>query len=325
MRNTTKLLCASLVAFGGGALAAVAQPDIPAAALEHMNRAKALAGDTFMQTTYKLQCGLSGPAMANFADTTVPEPARLFDNFYYVGVKSVGAYALKTSDGIILIDSLNTEKDARDVIEPGLRKLGLDPAQIKYIVISHGHGDHYGGAAYLAQKYGARVVMSEADWNLVGNPPPAAAAMARRFAPPPAKDMVGTDGMELKLGDGSIRMVLTPGHTPGTLSFLIPVTDKGAPHLLAMWGGTGVPRDPAARTEYVASAAKFGVISEEAGADAELSNHPFVDDSLTRMEQQRAAPGGANPFVIGRGAYSRYAAVIEECAKAVATGGPTAS
>jgi metallo-beta-lactamase class B len=91
-----------------------------------------------------------------------------------------------------------------------------------------------------------------------------------------------------------------------------------------MWGGTGVPRDAASREAYIASAAKFDIAAKKAGADIELSNHPFVDDSLNRMAQMRSNPDKANPFVIGRAAYGRYSAIIAECAKAVAAGGPTA-
>jgi metallo-beta-lactamase class B len=99
-------------------------------------------------------------------DKPAPPPGKAFDNLYFVGADWVSAWAIKTSDGIILIDALNNQVEAAALIEGGMRKLGLDPAQIKYVVVTHGHGDHYGGAPYLAQKYRARVVMSEADWTM---------------------------------------------------------------------------------------------------------------------------------------------------------------
>ena len=58
----------------------------------------------------------------------------------------VSAWAINTPQGIILIDALNNGKEAAQLIEGGLRRLGLNPARIKYIVVTHGHGDHYGGA-----------------------------------------------------------------------------------------------------------------------------------------------------------------------------------
>src|SRR5437764_13149591 len=84
--------------------------------------------------------------------TDVP-PARVFDNLYYLGTDFVGAWAITTSDGIILIDALNTWREARDLIEGGLRAVGLDASQIKALVVMHGHGDHYGGARYLPGRY----------------------------------------------------------------------------------------------------------------------------------------------------------------------------
>ena len=71
----------------------------------------------------------------------------------------------------------------------GLKKLGLDPAQIKYVIVSHGHGDHHGGAKLLQDRFGARVVMAAADWDLLDR--------ARHQNPRPKRDMVATDGMKI--------------------------------------------------------------------------------------------------------------------------------
>jgi len=98
----------------------------------------------------------------------VIEPTKIFDNFYYFGFNTVGGWALTTSAGIILIDTLNSAEDAEKVIVPSLQKLGLDPTQIKYIIVQHGHADHFGGALYLQDKYNARVVMGAADWEIIG-------------------------------------------------------------------------------------------------------------------------------------------------------------
>src|SRR6185436_12957332 len=105
----------------------------------------------------------------------------------------------------------------------GLKKLGLDPAAIKYVVISHAHRDHVGGAWYLQERYGARVVMSAPDWDLL-----------ERTAgtwPKAKRDMMATDGQRLTLGDTTLTFYMTPGHTPGTMSTLVPVRDGGKPHV----------------------------------------------------------------------------------------------
>ena len=80
----------------------------------------------------------------------VIEPTKLFDNLYFFGFNTVGGWAINTSDGIIIVDTLNSEADAVKVIVPSLEKLGLDPTQIKYVIVQHGHFDHFGGAQYPA-------------------------------------------------------------------------------------------------------------------------------------------------------------------------------
>jgi metallo-beta-lactamase class B len=98
--------------------------------------AKALAARSGYDTTYQLQCRVSGTRPGGMIDHSAVPATKLFDNFYYVGVNSVGSYALKTSAGIILFDALNNAKEAETVIVPGMKAVGLNPADIKYVVIT---------------------------------------------------------------------------------------------------------------------------------------------------------------------------------------------
>src|SRR5262249_51407157 len=81
------------------------------------------------------------------------EPVKVFDNLFFVGQTEYSAWALTTSDGIILIDTIY-DYSVEDEVAGGLKKLGLDPAKIKYAIVSHGHGDHSGGAKYLQDHFG---------------------------------------------------------------------------------------------------------------------------------------------------------------------------
>ena len=90
-------------------------------------------------------------------------PAKLFDNLYYVGSYLQSMWAVTTSEGIILHDTA-FDYMAESLITEGLTELGLDPADIKYVIVAHGHGDHHLGAKYLQDTYGARIIMAEADW-----------------------------------------------------------------------------------------------------------------------------------------------------------------
>jgi len=107
------------------------------------------------------------------------EPLKVFDNLYYVGFEQVGTWTLDTGAGLILFDTLNNPREAEDVLVPGLKQLGLDPANIKYIVLSHGHADHFGGAPYFQEHYNTPVMMTAADWDLIARPPGPNASVRR--------------------------------------------------------------------------------------------------------------------------------------------------
>jgi metallo-beta-lactamase class B len=245
-------------------------------------------------------------------------PTKAFDQLYYIGGNSLGSWALTTSEGIILFDTMNNTDDAVKIIEPGMRQLGLDPAQIKYIVLMHGHGDHYGGASYFQDKYKARVLMQPLDWDVVANLP-ATRPDGRPMPPNPRRDMDIADGQKLTLGGSTVTMYHTPGHSPGTISALIPVTDRGHPHLVSFVGGTAFPRNADAAKQYLASFRRFTNLGWDAGADAMISNHPYVAGGHTAAYASMfRGPNDANPFVAGEDGYLRFMGAYEKCLTAQA-------
>ena len=238
------------------------------------------------------------------------EPARVFDNLYFVGERQFSAWAVVTSDGIILIDAIY-DYSVEEEVAGGLRKLGLDPTKIKYVIISHAHADHYAGARFLQDRFHPRVILSAADWDL----------LERTTTEPerPKRDMVATDGMKLTLGDTTLTLYITPGHTPGTISTLIPVKDGGRPHLAALWGGTmfNFARSRDAFDTYITSSERFEGIVTRAGADVAVSNHTDYDGSKTKIPALATRKAGdPHPYVIGNGAVKRYLTVARECAAA---------
>jgi metallo-beta-lactamase class B len=249
------------------------------------------------------------------------EPAKIFDNLYFVGQTEYSAWAVTTSAGIILMDAI-FDYSVEDEVVNGLKTLGLDPKQIKYVLVSHGHSDHVGGASFLQDTFKAHVVMSDADWSLVEN--------TRAAWRKPKRDIVATDGEKLTLGDTTITLFITPGHTLGTISSLIPVRDGGQRHLAAYWGGTAfnwltgraayiTPERPDSFwfNSYIASAERFRKAARDAGADVILSNHTVFDGSKTKLPAMATRkPQDPHPYVVGADSVSRYLTVAEECAKA---------
>jgi metallo-beta-lactamase class B len=243
------------------------------------------------------------------------EPAKVFDNLYYLGQSEYSAWAVTTSDGIIVIDAL-FDYSVEDEIVNGLTTLGLDPKNVKYVLVSHGHSDHAGGAKLLQDRLNARVIMSQADWDLI--------ARNTQAWPKPRRDMVATDGQRLTLGDTTLTMYLTPGHTPGTISTIIPVKDQGRPHIAAEWGGTGfnftiTPDKPRKFwfEQYIKSSDHFRDAVTKAGADVLIANHPNQDGAKMKLAAlAKRRPGDAHPFVIGNDSVKRYVTMVGECARA---------
>ena len=98
-------------------------------------------------------------------ETWYAEPAKVADNLYFIGTRIHNAWAIAGSEGIIVIEAL-FDYAAQDEIIGGLKKLGLDTRKVKYVLLSHAHGDHDGGAKLLQDEIpGVRVVYGAEDWD----------------------------------------------------------------------------------------------------------------------------------------------------------------
>jgi metallo-beta-lactamase class B len=276
----------------------------PAAGARGGARGTAAAG----RGTAPANAAPAGPARS----TWYAEPAKVADNLYFLGTKVHSAWALAGSEGLIVIEAL-FDYAAPDEIVDGLRKLGLDSSRVKYVVLSHAHGDHDGGARFLQDKLSAaRLVYGGPDWDLVERSPD-------RRGGTPKRDLVGTDGMKLSVGDASVQIVTTPGHTAGTLSYLFEARDNGRPLRFAYVGGTAIPFDGSAAyyDGYLASVRKMAKAAADFGASALLSNHTEFDNAYYKAHTAaRRNPGDANPFDVGRAAVDRYFTLVEQCTAA---------
>jgi metallo-beta-lactamase class B len=226
------------------------------------------------------------------ADLQRIAPFKVFDNLYYIGVGWVGSWLVTTSDGLIVIDTL--EPRYVDHLLAGITKLGFDPKNIKHVLVLQAHFDHAGGAGVLQQKYGAKVWMGEGDWDMLGQQ--GAGRGAAQFQPP-RRDGVVKDGDTLTLGSTTLKLYSTPGHTPGTTSIDMAVLDGGNSYRAFLFGGSAPAAGTAAATQFLASVRRIEELGQ--GVQVRLVNHGFSDpmfwDRVDRLARRK--PGEPHPFV----------------------------
>ena len=326
-------LVAGLVTVAGGAFAQQPAPKSkPVNEVEAAQQAaKSAAGFEFLGTLART-CLLPPSRHEDFRDVPAPyvsdpgkvppraswyaEPAKVFDNLYFVGGKIHSAWALTTREGFILLDTIYPY-NSEELIVGGMKKVGLDPKDIKYLIVSHAHQDHIGGAEMIQKRYGPRVVMSGPDWDLVEKVPKRFTSMA------PKRDIVATDGMKITLGESTVTTWFTPGHTAGTLSFTFQVLDRGKPLNVVYSGGTALVyeySDPAWGIKnmqtYIDSQRHLAAKAKETGATVLLSNHSEFDEAVKKNRMLAGRGDGPHPYEIGADWVQRYFKVTENCARA---------
>lgn len=233
----------------------------------------------------------------------IPYPAtRMFDNLYFIGNDAMACYLLDTSEGLVMIDCM--DRGFFSYIESGIQSLGFDPADLKHILITHGHGDHFGDANLFREKYGTKLYMSKIDEAFSMDPTIPRPPHRPGLDYPMDDYLVG--GTDFVCGDTRIKLYHTPGHTPGCISMILTVYDEGRPYKLALWGGTGAPRAMEDRKQQLESCDYFSACALEEGVVGEISNHPFVDNTIERLSVLRAIVDGVpHPFILGYEGYRR--------------------
>lgn len=250
------------------------------------------------------------PALQPFYDDPAPyavEPFRIFGNLYYVGDQKVCMHLVDTGDGLILFDCGYGHTTI--MIESSIRQLGFDPADVRLNIISHGHFDHFGSANALREKYGWRVLLSEADTQLLREDPRRSLIHLGPRPDDPVcwPDETIRDGQIIRLGSTSVRCVLSPGHTYGTMAFFFDVTDGAQTLRAGYFGGVGF------LTVYGDYCREYGLPAEKCSrmkqsierllpehVDITLGNHPSQNCTLEKRQRMLSHPG-ENPFVHKQG------------------------
>lgn len=224
-------------------------------------------------------------------------PFRIADDLYYVGDKKVCAHLIRTDEGLILIDAGYPE--AKHLLWESIIRLGFDPADVRWIILTHGHSDHYGAANEFRNLYGTKVAISAADAEYLRG-----RVSCGKQSPlkTPVIDRELQDGEIFSFGGKEIRCVVTPGHTLGVLTFFMDVTDEGKTYRAGLLGGVGhdqvrlpyllcvgLPLDMPQR--MLASLDRM----EKETVEIHLGNHPANNHTLEKREQQLRE--GGNPFI----------------------------
>ena len=220
------------------------------------------------------------------------EPFQIFDNLYFVGIGEVASYVIETSDGLILIDTLWDLDGFTEYLLGNIRQVGLDPMDIRYVLILQGHRDHYGGAPALQEIIDAQFGTAEEDRKMM-------VADFGEYAP--RIDFIIEEGDSLTLGDTTLDFEITPGHTPGTTSIRLSVFDNGTEHLAYFHGGSALRTDePEAIQVFLEDLER---IEQIPGIEVQIINHfdihatgaPNLFDRAALLAKRQ--PGEPHPWV----------------------------
>jgi len=215
-------------------------------------------------------------------------PFQVFDNLYYIGAEWVSSWLLVTDQGLIVFDAMYDE--LTDLAVEGIRELGFDPNDVRYLIVSHAHYDHVGGALRFQQEFAAVTMMTEEDWAMTEQPP------VFREYPKPVRHLSASDGATLNLGRTRLRFMKTPGHTPGVLSTIFTVYDNGYPHTAMLFGGDGINFTGVDRLQmYVDSIERMQTLPD---IEVHVSSHPMSGEIFERRDRlAQRQDGDPHPFV----------------------------
>lgn len=231
------------------------------------------------------------------------KPFRIAGNVYYIGDSKVCSHLIDTGEGLIMFDS--GFQHSIHLLVQAIWEAGFNPKDIKYLIHSHEHFDHIGAANDFKELYGCKLAISKAGADLMrdrpelvymkANPNP----YASLFTP----DVKLEDGDEITLGNTRIRCLLTPGHSPGVMSFFFDTFENGRIYHVGYFGGAGfntlyrekLKQDglPLTMRETFLDSLKR---VRDIPVDIVLGNHPRQNETLKKREAMLKNPN-INPFI----------------------------
>ncbi|MBQ9911172.1 MAG: MBL fold metallo-hydrolase [Lachnospiraceae bacterium] len=244
-------------------------------------------------------------------------PFRIYGNLYYVGDRKACMHLIDTGEGLVLIDM--GFPHTYPLLLDSIFRLGFDPIDVRYVLLTHGHFDHIGALSAFQASYGCRTGISRIDAeNLKSKEDYALKALTEPVTPlfsvPDSFDLLFEDGDTFTLGSLKMELKIVPGHTPGVLGFFFDAVGPEGPKRCGLIGGVGLssihpwymdrfgfPKDlPEKMLKKVLELKRERV-------DIHLGNHPPNNRTIEKreemMKRQARLPEGAdlpakdNPFI----------------------------
>jgi len=204
-------------------------------------------------------------------DSEPQAPFKIMGNVYYVGANNISSILVATPMGHILIDTGTQKMGA--VVFPNIVTLGFSPADIKVMLISHAHYDHMETMETLRRITGATVAALEAEVPslLSGHDLGSNETWGHE---PIQVGRVLQSGDDINLGGSTVKVIWTPGHTPGTATYFINTEENGQTYQI-VYGGPPAPfvGNPAYDTRPEDVFSSYEAL-REMNPDIRISGHP---------------------------------------------------
>ena len=230
--------------------------------------------------------------------TTPIAPFRISDNIYYVGSKDLASYLIVTPAGDILINS--SLESSPPLILSSIRQLGIQPHDVKILLISHAHFDHDAGSAAIIRAIGAKYMVMDGDVPVVES------GGAKDFAYPgdryPAVkvDRVLRDGDQVRLGGVVLTAHKTPGHTRGCTTWTMRTMIDGKLRDVVIVGSWNVnpgfrlgdkPGRPASYPGIAQDYEHTFAVLKSLHCDVFLGAHGVYFNMLAKLQRAKAGAG----------------------------------